>query len=69
MIVGFARYSRDRSFAVPGTHKPFVFVMALGSIAGAFPGGTLLGIVPSAILLPLLSLILFVSAIKVWKHG
>ncbi len=42
--------------------------MTLGSIVGTFTGGRLLGIVPSAILLPLLAVILFVSAVKVWRH-
>lgn len=68
MIVGFARYSRDQSFAVLGRNKTFVLVMAAGSLLGALIGGLLLGIVPSVILLPLLALILVLSAIKVWRH-
>jgi uncharacterized membrane protein YfcA len=68
MIVGFTRYSRDRSFAVLGQSRSFVLVMALGSIVGTFMGARLLGIVPSAILLPLLAIILIISAIKVWRH-
>ena len=36
MIVGFARYSRDRSFAVLAQNRSFVLVMAAGSIAGSF---------------------------------
>jgi uncharacterized membrane protein YfcA len=43
--------------------------MAGGSIAGAFVGGLLLGIVPDAILLPALAAILLISAVKVWRHG
>jgi uncharacterized membrane protein YfcA len=43
--------------------------MALGSIAGTFIGARLLGIVPSVVLLPLLSVILLISAVKVWRHG
>jgi uncharacterized protein len=31
-------------------------------------GGRLLGIVPSVVLLPLLTVILIVSAVKVWRH-
>lgn len=69
MIVGFTRYSRDRSFAVLGRSRSFVLVMSLGSIVGTFIGGRLLGIVPSAILLPLLAAILIISAVKVWRHG
>jgi uncharacterized protein len=44
MIVGFSRYSRDRSFAVLGENKRFVLVMAAGSIVGTFIGGKLLGL-------------------------
>jgi uncharacterized membrane protein YfcA len=68
MIVGFTRYSRDRSFAVLGQSRSFVLVMSLGSIVGTFIGGRLLGIVPSAILLPLLAAILIICAVKVWRH-
>jgi uncharacterized protein len=69
MIVGFTRYSRDRSFAVLGRNVGFVLVMAAGSIAGSFIGGQLLGLVPAAVLLPPLAAILLVSAVKVWRHA
>ena len=69
MLVGFARYSRDQSFAVLGRNKQFLIVMAAGSIVGTFIGGMLLGIIPSAVLLPALALILLISAVKVWRHG
>jgi uncharacterized membrane protein YfcA len=68
MLVGFARYSRDRSFAVLSENHRFVLVMAAGSILGRFIGGRLLGLVPNAVLLPLLAIILVLSAAKVWKH-
>ena len=68
MLVGFTSYSRDGSFAVIGKHKSFLLVMAAGSLAGTFIGGLLLGIVPSAVLLPMLVVILVVSARKVWQH-
>jgi uncharacterized protein len=68
MLVGFARYSRDRSFVVLGENRGFVLVMAAGSIVGSFIGGQLLGFVPPAVLLPLLAVILVLSAIKVWRH-
>jgi uncharacterized membrane protein YfcA len=68
MLVGFARYSRDRSFVVLGENRSFVLVMAAGSILGSFIGGRLLGLVPSAVLLPLLAVILVLSALKVWQH-
>jgi hypothetical protein len=35
---------------------------------GSFIGGRLLGLVSSTILLPLLAVILVLSAVKVWKH-
>jgi uncharacterized membrane protein YfcA len=67
MLVGFFRYSRDGSFVVLSENRWFVLVMAAGSIVGTFIGGRLLGFVPNAILLPLLALILVLSAVKVWK--
>src|SRR5271165_6248553 len=55
MLVGFTRYSRDRSFAVLGQNRGFVLVMAAGSVVGSFVGGKLLGLVPEPVLLPLLA--------------
>lgn len=69
MLVGFARYSRDRSFVVLGENRTFVLVMAAGSIVGSFVGGQLLGLIPSFVLLPVLAVILLVSAVKVWRHS
>ena len=68
MVAAFVRYSRDGSFAVLARERPFVLVMAMGSIAGAFVGGLLLGLVPGRVLLPALAAILLLSAIKVWRH-
>lgn len=68
MIVGFTRYSRDGSFSVLKGNRDFVVVMALGSVVGAWMGGLLLGVVPSVVLLPMLALILLISAVKVWRH-
>lgn len=68
MIVGFTRYSRDRSFAVLGRNKTFVLIMAAGSIVGTFIGGQLLGVVPEGVLLPTLAVILIISAVKIWHH-
>ena len=67
MLVGFARYSRDSSFAVLLRNRRFVVVMAAGSIAGSFVGAALLGIVPGVVLLPALAVILLMSAVKVWR--
>ena len=69
MVVGFARYSRDRSFEVLGQNRRFVLVMAAGSLLGAAIGGALLGRVPAGLLLPSLAAILVVSAYKTWRHG
>jgi uncharacterized membrane protein YfcA len=68
MVVGFARYSRDDTFAVLRRKRVFVAVMAAGSIAGTLIGGRLLGVIPSAVLLPGLAAILLLSAVKVWRH-
>lgn len=69
MLMGFARYSRDQSFATLARNGRFVLVMAAGSILGAFLGGQLLGVVPGSLLLPMLAAILVISAVKVWRHG
>lgn len=68
MLVGFARYSRDRSFVVLSENGRFALFMAAGSIVGSFMGGRLLGLLPGALLLPLLAVILLVSAVNVWRH-
>ena len=68
MLVAFARYSRDASFIVLRRNAAFLAAMAAGSIIGAVIGGRLLGTVPDSILVPLLVLILLVSATKVWRH-
>ncbi|MFD8892734.1 sulfite exporter TauE/SafE family protein [Streptomyces sp. NPDC059566] len=68
MLVAFARYSRDGSFAVLGANLRFTATMAAGSIAGAVLGGLLLGVFPDLILIPLLVVILLVSAVKLARH-
>ena len=68
MLVAFARYSRDRSFAVLRRHRGFVITMAAGSIVGTIAGGLMLGIVPTGVLVPLLVALLLASAVKVWRH-
>lgn len=69
MIVGFTRYSRDKSFAVLRRNRAFLLTMAAGSIIGTLIGGQLLGVVPSTVLLPVLTVILLISALKVWQHA
>lgn len=68
MLVGFARYSRDQSFAVLNSRRGFLLIMAAGSIIGTWIGALLLGFTSGAMLYPLLAVILIVSAIKVWRH-
>jgi uncharacterized protein len=68
MLVGFARYSRDQSFAVLKANGWFLLAMAAGSIVGTLIGGLLLGVVPGVVLLPALAAILLVSAVKTWRH-
>ena len=69
ILTGFTRYSTDQSFAVVSRNRGFLLIMAAGSLFGAFLGGQLVGIIPASFLLPLLAVILVISAIKVWRHG
>ncbi|MEU2545495.1 sulfite exporter TauE/SafE family protein [Streptomyces roseolus] len=68
MLVAFARYSRDGSFAVLGANLRFTAVMAVGSVVGAVLGGLLLGVFPDLVLIPLLAVVLLVSAVKLARH-
>jgi uncharacterized membrane protein YfcA len=69
MLVAFASYSRDSSFASLRANKGFVLAMATGSIIGTILGGLLLGAVTEAVLIPLLVARLLASAIKIWRHN
>lgn len=68
LLVGFARYSRDRAFEVLRGQRRFVGWMAAGSIAGVVLGAALLHALPGAALAPLLAGILLLSAVKLWRH-
>ncbi|WP_235619136.1 sulfite exporter TauE/SafE family protein [Embleya scabrispora] len=68
MLVAFARYSRDGSFAVLRANLRFTLVMAAGSTVGALGGGLLLGVFPDVVLIPALAAILLVSAVKLARH-
>jgi uncharacterized membrane protein YfcA len=68
MLVGFGRYSRDRTFAVLFRNGRFVAAMAIGSVTGSFIGAQLLGIIPGAVLLPILAVVLLISSVKLWLH-
>lgn len=69
MLVAFARYSRDSTFAVLHQHLQFVLLMGVGSVAGALAGGALLQYIANPALIAGLALILLVSAVKVWRHA
>ncbi|WP_454915844.1 sulfite exporter TauE/SafE family protein [Xanthobacter sediminis] len=69
MLVGLARYSRHGALGVLARNRGFLALMALGSIAGTFLGSRLLGLVPSALLMPLLALVLAWSALKLWRQA
>lgn len=68
MLVAFTRYSQDASFQILRSNKAFVLVMCAGSVAGTLIGGVLLGVVPSAVIIPLLVILLLASSVKVWRH-
>jgi len=68
LIASFARYSRDSSFAVLDENTGVFAVMAAGAVLGSLVGGTRLGLIPAAVLLPVLSAVLLISALKVWRH-
>jgi uncharacterized protein len=69
MLVAFFRYSRDQAFAVLGQHPRFVVAMAGGSVAGAFLGALLLGLVSDAVLVPVIAALLLFSAVNIWRHS
>ena len=68
MLVAFARYSRDGSFAVLRDSRRFVVLMAGGSVLGAVLGGLAVGRIPDGFLIPLLTAVLLLSARTVWSH-
>ena len=68
MLVALASYSRDASFRVLRTNTRFVLVMTTGSVAGTLLGGLLLGVVPDAVLIPVLVMLLLASSVKVWRR-
>lgn len=69
MLVAFSRYSRDQAFGVLRRHAGLVVAMAAGSVVGSIGGGLLLGVVPTAVIVPLVVVLLLVSAVKVWRHA
>ncbi|MBV5306585.1 MAG: sulfite exporter TauE/SafE family protein [Desulfobulbaceae bacterium] len=69
MIVGFARYSQSNSFAVLKQERLLFRWMVAGSILGAAIGGMMLGLISARVLMGLLGVVLFISAIKTFQHA
>jgi uncharacterized protein len=46
----------------------FFLAMAAGSAVGTVMGGVALNVVPSALLVPLLGVLLVLSSFRVWRH-
>ena len=65
MLVGFARYSRDSTFAVLGRNRWFVAVMAAGSSSAASSAPRCWASFPAPCRCPCMAVILLVSAVKV----
>jgi len=68
MVAGLFRYREAVAFSVLKTEKRLFWFMASGSIIGALIGGLLLDQVPTDWLVIGLSVILIISAVKVFKH-
>lgn len=69
MLIAFARYSRDSTFAVLRQNTRFIILMGAGSVTGALVGVVALTVVAGPALIGALALILLVSAAKVWRHA
>lgn len=69
IMVGLYRYRNKEPFAIVKPNVSFIGWMAAGSIVGAWFGKMMLGLVESIHLQLLLTLILILSAIKLYKKG
>lgn len=69
LMVGLTRYRGADAFAVLRRELSLFFWMAAGSVAGAGLGGLLLGLFSPRVLMGLLSLVLFLSAVKLFRHN
>lgn len=68
MLMAFARYRQSDAFTVCSRERRFLGWMIGGSLAGSAIGAFLLGIVPTTLLVWGLGVILFFSAVKVFRH-
>ena len=69
ILVGFARIGRDQSLAVLMAQKTFLLALTAGSMLGSAIGGLMLGVVPAAVILPLLAAMLVLAALKILHHS
>lgn len=68
MLVGFARYTESSSFKILKEEKSLFKWMVAGSISGSAIGGLFIGYIPTNVLLIVLSIILLISAVKIFKN-
>lgn len=68
LIVGLWRYQLGGRLQQVRPYYPFMGWMLLGSLVGVLLGGYLLAFVQAHWLMPLLSIILLISAWKMWQH-
>jgi uncharacterized membrane protein YfcA len=68
IIMGLAKYARQKQLSGIRQHAGFILWMSAGSIPGALSGSYLLGYVRVSFLQLLLGLILLISAIKLWRE-
>ncbi|MDY0194590.1 MAG: sulfite exporter TauE/SafE family protein [Sulfurovaceae bacterium] len=69
IMIGLYRYRNKNSFTIVRPNIKFISLMGAGSIAGAFIGKSMLGIVSSSMLQIFLAIILSLSAIKLYKKA
>lgn len=68
VLVGVIRYARQGAFGEQRLFTETIGPMGLGSVIGALIGGTLVGLIPSAILKFGLGIILIISAVRIFRH-
>lgn len=67
VIVGIIKYRKNGEFKVIKGNKNFVFLMAIGSVLGAFIGSRILIGIGASALQIILGTILLISAIKIFR--
>ncbi len=67
ILMGLWRYSRQQVFAQVRSQRNLILWMSLGSILGAYLGSRLLPYAPGLFLQVFLGLILWVSAVRIWR--